>query len=104
MSERLSALGLYLVEQTGKNFNFKVIKSDPIYYNILFSVGSDDYLVSDDIQELNATIELMSHRLAHKDYPPKQVKKYTHRKFEKIHKKKQINFTSKGTRFIIIKL
>ena len=30
----------------------------------------------------------MEFRAFHKDYPPKQLKRYTHRKFEKIHKKK----------------
>ena len=104
MSDRTSALGLYLVEKTGKNFNFKIIKNDPIYYNLLFSVGSDDYLVTDDSQELNATIELMEHRLFHKDYPPKQIKRYTHRKFEKIHKKKQEIFSANNKRYTIIKL
>lgn len=104
MTDRLNALGLYLVEKTGKNFNFKIIKNDPVYYNLLFSVGNDDYLITDDNQELVATMELMEHRLFHKDYPPKQIKRYTHRKFEKIHKKKQGFFTVKGIRFTIIKL
>ena len=36
MSDRLNALGQYIIEQTKRNFNFKQIKNDPIYYNILF--------------------------------------------------------------------
>ena len=104
MSDRLNALGQYIVEQTKKNFNFKQIKNDPIYYNILFTVGTDDYLVADDKGEIESTIRLMEFRAYHKDYPPKQLKRYTHRKFEKVHKKKEEYITVKGKRHIIIKL
>ena len=38
MSDRLNALGQYIIEQTKRNFNFKQIKNDPIYYNILFTL------------------------------------------------------------------
>lgn len=104
MSDRLNALGQYLIEQTKKTFNFKQIKNDPIYYNILFTMGTDDYLVSNDKNEIVATIQLMEHRAYNRDYPPKQLKRYTHRKFEKIHKKKEEYITVKGVRYIIIKL
>ena len=36
MSDRLNALGQYIIEQTKRNFNFKQTKNDPIYYYILF--------------------------------------------------------------------
>ena len=75
-----------------------------VYYNILFTFGTDDYLVTDDKDEITATIQLMEFRAFHKDYPPKQLKRYTHRKFEKIHKKKEEYITVKGKRYIIIKL
>ena len=104
MSNRLNALGQYIVEQTKKNFNFKQIKNDLIYYNILFTVGTDDYLVADDKGEIESIIRLMEFRAYHKDYPPKQLKRYTHRKFEKVHKKKEEYITVKGKRYIIIKL
>ena len=104
MSDRLNALGQYIIEQTKRNFNFKQIKNDPIYYNILFTFGTDDYLLTDDKDEITATIQLMEFRAFHKDYPPKQLKRYTHRKFEKIHKKKEEYITVKGKRYIIIKL
>ena len=104
MSDRLNALGQYIIEQTKRNLNFKQIKNDPIYYNILFTFGTDDYLVTDDKDEITATIQLMEFRAFHKDYPPKQLKRYTHRKFEKIHKKKEEYITVKGKRYIIIKL
>ena len=31
MREKISALGQYIVKQTGKNFNFKMIKPDGYY-------------------------------------------------------------------------
>lgn len=104
MSNRLDALGMYLVQKGGKNFNFKLIKNNSIYPDILFSFGNDDYLVCDKEAELNSTIEIMEFRYSTKDYPPKLVKKYTHRKFEKISKKKKEYFSNKGIRYTIIKL
>lgn len=104
MANRLEALGMYLVQQSGKNFNFKLIRSNSIYPNILFSFGNDDYLVCENESELNSTIEIMEFRFATKDYPPKLVRKYTHKKFEKIHKKKKEHFLNKGIKYTIIKL
>lgn len=36
MIDRINALGQFLVNQTGKTFNFKSIKSDHMYPGILF--------------------------------------------------------------------
>lgn len=87
MIDRINALGQFLVNKTGKNFNFKQIKNDHMYPGILFSFSGEDYLVTPDKAELDLTIALMSSR-TFEDYPPKHARKYTHRKFEKINKKK----------------
>lgn len=104
MAKRLEALGMYLVSQTGKNFNFKQIKNNSVYPNILFTFGNDDYLVCEKEAELIETIKLIEFRFSTKDYPPKLLKRYTHKKFDKIMKKKKEYFLNKGTRYIIIKL
>ena len=85
MIDRINALGQFLVNQTGKTFNFKSIKSDHMYPGILFSFAGEDYLVTPDKAELDLTIALMASR-TFEDYPPKHARKYTHRKFEKINK------------------
>ena len=41
MKEKISALGQYIVKQTGKNFNFKMIKPDGYYKGVLFSYHMD---------------------------------------------------------------
>ena len=48
MIDRINALGQFLVNQTGKTFNFKSIKSDHMYPGILFSFAGEDYLVTPD--------------------------------------------------------
>ncbi len=103
MKEKISALGQYLVKQTGKNFNFKMIKPDGYYKGVLFSHGVDDYLVSSDRVELLSTIELIGMKTA-RDYPAKLVRRYTHSKFDKIHKKKEDSIVINGVKFYIIKL
>lgn len=103
MKEKISALGQYIVKQTGKNFNFKMIKADGFYKGVLFSYGIDDYLVSNDRVELLSTIELISLRTS-KDYPAKLVKRYTHSKFDRIGKKKEEILNLNGVKYYIIKL
>ena len=103
MKEKISALGQYIVKQTGKNFNFKMIKPDGYYKGVLFSYGADDYLVSSDRVELLSTIELISIKTS-KDYPAKLVRRYTHSKFDKIGKKKEDTIVITGVKFYIIKL
>ncbi len=104
MANRLEAFGMYLVNQTGRNFNFKQLRSSNVYPNILFSFGNDDYLVCEKEAELAQAIETMEFRFSTRDYPPKLVKKYTHKKFDKINKKKREFFVHKGVRYTIIKL
>lgn len=103
MIDRINALGQYLVEKTGKTFNFKMIKGDHMYPGILFSFAGEDYLVTPDKAELDYTIALMGTR-TFEDYPPKHARKYTHRKFGKINKKTQEIFVHKGKKYVIIKL
>lgn len=103
MLDRINALGQYLVEKTGKPFNFKQIKGDHIYPGILFSFAGEDYLVTPDKAELEYTISLMGSR-TFEDYPPKHARKYTHRKFGKINKKIQEIVNYKNKKYIIIKL
>ncbi|MGL5798203.1 MAG: hypothetical protein ACRCYT_08350 [Cetobacterium sp.] len=103
MKEKISALGQYLVKQTGKNFNFKMIKPDGYYKGVLFSYGVDDYLVTNDRVELLSTIEVMTLRTA-RDYPAKLVRRYTHSKFDRISQKKEEIIVVNGVRFYIIKL
>lgn len=62
MIDRINALGQFLVNQTGKTFNFKSIKSDHMYPGILFSFAGEDYLVTPDKAELDLTIALMASR------------------------------------------
>ena len=103
MIDRINALGQYLVEKTGKTFNFKMIKGDHMYPGILFSFAGEDYLVTPDKAELDYTIALMGSR-TFEDYPPKHARKYTHRKFGKINKKTQEIIVHKGKKYVIIKL
>lgn len=103
MKKRISALGQYIVKQTGKPFNFKLVKTSTIYKGILFTVGADDYLITDDRRELLGTIEVIEMKTAI-DYPTKLARKYTHAKFDKIGKKKEDSIVVDGVRYIIIKL
>lgn len=103
MKDKIAALGQYLVKQTGKNFNFKMIKPDGYYKGVLFSYGSDDYLVTNDRAELLGTMEVIAMRTA-MDYPPKLVRRYTHAKFDKINKKKEDSVVINRIKFYIIKL
>ncbi|MGL4357599.1 hypothetical protein [Cetobacterium sp.] len=103
MKNKISALGQYLVKETGKNFNFKMIKPDGYYKGVLFSYGIDDYLVSSDRVELLGTIELISMKTA-RDYPAKLVRRYTHSKFDRIGKKKEETIVVNGVKYYIIKL
>ena len=103
MIDRINALGQFLVNKTGKTFNFKQIKNDHMYPGILFSFSGEDYLVTPDKAELDLTIALMSSR-TFEDYPPKHARKDTPRKFEKINKKIQENIIYKGKKYVIIKL
>ncbi|MBC2855171.1 hypothetical protein H3N56_01505 [Cetobacterium sp. 2A] len=103
MKNKISALGQYIVKKTGKPFNFKLIKADPIYKGVLFSIGTDDYLVTNDRVELLSTIELLSLRTS-RDYPPKLIKRYTHAKFEKVKDKKEETVVLNGIRYTVIHL
>ncbi|MGL6115260.1 hypothetical protein [Cetobacterium sp. SF1] len=103
MKNRINALGQYIVKATGKPFNFKLIKSCNIYKGVLFTVGNDDYLVTDDKAELLGTMELIAMRTS-EDYPVKVAKKYTHAKFSKLNKKKEEIFVLNGIKYHIIKL
>ena len=58
MIDRINALGQFLVNKTGKTFNFKQIKNDHMYPGILFSFSGEDYLVTPDKAELDLTIAL----------------------------------------------
>ena len=102
-SDRVAALGQYIVAKTGKNFNFKMIKEDPLYRGILFTCGGDDYLVSDEQEEILRTATVMAARKGI-DYPDKVAKRYTHTKFSKARFKTPELFTVKGKKFYIIKL
>ena len=62
MLDRINALGQFLVNQTGKTFNFKQIKNDHMYPGILFSYSGEDYLVTPDKAEHELTITLMASR------------------------------------------
>nr|WP_307775959.1 hypothetical protein [uncultured Cetobacterium sp.] len=103
MKNKIAALGQYIVKQTGKSFNFKMIKTNPIYKEVLFTVGQDDYLVSDDKRELLGVVEEISMRTPN-DYPVKLAKRYTHAKFKNISKKKEEVFTLDNKKYYIIKL
>ncbi|MBC2851851.1 hypothetical protein H5J22_10635 [Cetobacterium sp. 8H] len=103
MKNKISALGQYIVKSTGRPFNFKQIKMDNIYKGVLFSVGTDDYLVTNDRRELLETIELMTIRTP-RDYPGKLARRYTHAKFEKISSKKEEAIVLNGVKYFIIKL
>lgn len=67
MIDRINALGQFLVNQTGKTFNFKSIKSDHMYPGILFSFAGEDYLVTPDKAELDLTIVINLVSLAMKN-------------------------------------
>lgn len=102
-SDRIAALGQYIVSKTGKNFNFKQIKGDTLYRGVLFSCGADDYLVSDEEEELTRVTIVLSARKGI-DYPDKVAKRYTHTKFYKAKYKKPEVLTVKGKKYFIIKL
>lgn len=99
----MQALGQYIVTKTGKNFNFKSIKMDNFFKNLLYSVGNDYYIISDkefDIVEL-------THKMAttkFSDYPEKFAKKYTHMRFLKANQKKAESFVFKGKKYFLVLL
>ncbi|MCJ8341977.1 MAG: hypothetical protein MJH09_03865 [Cetobacterium sp.] len=103
MRDRIGALGQYIVKETGKPFNFKLIKTSTVYKGILFTVGTEDFLVTDDKRELLATTELIGMRTA-LDYPVKLAKRYTHAKFQHIDKKKEEIFIVNGKKYYIVRL
>lgn len=103
-ANRIGALGMYIISKTGKNFNFKAIRTDSIYRDILYTVNNEDYLVCEDPYELEDTIGIITFRFSTRDYPPKLIKKYTHKKFDKIDKKKREFITYKNKRYTLIKL
>ena len=81
MIDRINALGQFLVNQTGKTFNFKSIKSDHMYPGILFSFAGEDYLVTPDKAELDLTIILIA--VVNPSFAPSQKTSYTFTFFTK---------------------
>lgn len=103
MIDRIQALGQYLINKTGKNFNFKQIKADSYFKGVLYTLGTENYLLSDSEYEIVETAHRMS-TTRFCDYPEKFAKKYTHMRFVKANQKKIENFVYKGKKFYIITL
>lgn len=101
---KVNALGQYLINELKQNFNFKEIKKDSVYRDVLFTFRSEDYIICDNLEELEKIITLMKYRATSGDYPLKLLKRYTHRKFEKIHKKQVETMVVKQKKYYIIKL
>lgn len=103
MVDRIQALGQYLVAKKNKNFDFKLIKADQYFKGVLFSIGSDNYLVSDNEYEIIETANRMS-TTKFCDYPAKFAKKYTHMRFVKANQKKYEVFNVKNKKYFIVTL
>lgn len=103
MTDRIQVLGQYIIEKTKKNFNFKVIKMDSYFKNVLYCIGTEYYLVSDTEYEIIDTAHRMS-TTRFCDYPEKFAKKYTHMRFVKANQKKIEAFNVKGKRYFIVQL
>ncbi|MGL5964543.1 MAG: hypothetical protein ACRCZ2_09165 [Fusobacteriaceae bacterium] len=100
MLDRIQALGQYLVTKKGKNFDFKQIKADNFFKGVLFTVGTDNYLVSNNEFEIIETAHKMS-TTRFCDYPAKFAKKYTHMRFVKANQKKSETFQFKNKKYFI---
>ena len=103
MLDRIQVLGQYIIEKTKKNFNFKNIKMDSYFKNVLYFIGNDYYLVSNSEYEIVETANKMS-MTKFSDYPEKFAKKYTHMRFVKANQKKIETFSFKGKKYFIVQL
>lgn len=101
MVDRIQALGQYLVTKKGKNFDFKQIKADNFFKGVLFAIGTEHYLVSDNEFEVIEVANKMS-TTKFADYPAKFAKKYTHQRFVKANQKKYEMFQVKNKKYFIV--
>ncbi len=103
MINRMQALGQYLILKKGKNFDFKQIKMDHFFKGVLFLIGTEHYIISDNESEiLETTFKMSNTRFC--DYPAKFAKKYTHMRFVKASQKSVEVFNLKGKKYFIVTL
>lgn len=101
--EKNYILGMYLSKKSGKNFNFKEIKQDNYYKNILFSHKNDFYLISDKKTEIEKLVMEMSMSKP-ENFPDKIAKKYTHMRYIKANQKKINEFIYLNVKYYIVLL